>query len=72
MSYLVFVIVVYMYKLPWLWERELILLLYRLLITMLFLFREVSSSSWCLEYAALFYCGTHWAFQIITLSKQTD
>ena len=27
--------------------------------------RVGSSSSWCLRWAALFYCGTHWAFCII-------
>ena len=32
---------------------------------MWFLFEEVSSSSWCLEWAALFYCGTPWTFDII-------
>ena len=32
-----------------------------------FLFGEVSSSSWCLGWAALFYSGTPCAFQIIIL-----
>ena len=33
---------------------------------MWFLFGEVSSSSGCLGWATLFYCGTPWAFHIIT------
>ena len=33
------------------------------------LFGEVSSSSWCLRWAAMFYCGTPWAIHIITLDK---
>ena len=36
---------------------------------MWFLFREVSSSSGCLGWAALFYCGTPWAFHIIILGS---
>ena len=32
---------------------------------MWFLFGEVSSSSGCLGWATLFYCGTPWAFHII-------
>ena len=35
---------------------------------MWFLFREVSSSSGCLGWATLFYCGTPWAFHIIIFS----
>ena len=38
-------------------ERELVCLLL-LLVIMWFLFGEVSSSSGCLGWAALFYCGT--------------
>ena len=34
---------------------------------MLSLVGEVSSSSWCLGWAVLFYCGTPWAFHIIIL-----
>ena len=34
---------------------------------MWFLCEEVSSSSCCLGWAALFYCGTPWAFHIIIL-----
>ena len=34
---------------------------------MWFLFGEVSSSSGCLGWATLFYCGTPWAFHIIIL-----
>ena len=40
---------------------------YRLLVIMWFLFGEVSSSSWCLGWAALLYCCTPWAFHIIIL-----
>ena len=32
-----------------------------------FLFGEVSPSSWCLGWVALFYCGTPWAYHIIIL-----
>ena len=40
-----------------------------LLVIMCFLFGEVSSSCWRLRWAALFYCGTPWAFHIaITIS----
>ena len=35
---------------------------------MCFLFGEVSSSSGCLGWATLFYCGTPWAFHIIILN----
>ena len=35
---------------------------------MWFLFGELSSFSWCLGWAALFYCGTPWAFHIIILN----
>ena len=35
---------------------------------MWFLFGEVSSSSWCLGWGGLYYCGTTWAFHIIILS----
>ena len=38
-------------------KRELICLLF-LLVIMWFLFGESSSSSWCLGWAASFYCGT--------------
>ena len=41
---------------------------YRLL-EMWFLFGEVSPSSWCLGWTALFYCGTPWAFNIIILNE---
>ena len=34
---------------------------------MCFLFGEVSSSSGCLGWATLFYCGTPWAFHLIIL-----
>ena len=34
---------------------------------MWFLFEEVSSSPWCLGWAALFYCCTPWDFHIIIL-----
>ena len=34
---------------------------------MWFLFGEFSSSSGCLGWAKLFYCGTPWAFHIIIL-----
>ena len=36
---------------------------------MWFLFGEVSSSSGCLGWATLFYCGTLWAFHIIICSS---
>ena len=36
-----------------------------ILVIMWFLFEEVSSFSGCLEWAALFYCVTSWAFCII-------
>ena len=52
---------IYMYtvvdQLPRLGNRELICLLF-LPVIMWFLFREVSSSSGCLGWATLFYCGT--------------
>ena len=35
------------------------------------LFGEVSSSFWCLGWAALFYCGTPWPFHIIISAAQT-
>ena len=38
--------------------RESFFISYRLLVIMWFLFEEVSSSSGCLGWAALFYCGT--------------
>ena len=44
-------------------KRELFFLL-PFLELMWFLFRGVSSSSWCLEWAALFYCDTPWSFHI--------
>ena len=37
---------------------------------MWFPFGEVSSSSWCLERAVLFYCGTPWAFRINILNEK--
>ena len=40
---------------------------YRSLAIIWFLFGEVSSSSWCLGWAAIFYCGTLWTFHIINL-----
>ena len=40
-----------------------------LLVIVWFLFGEVSSSSGCLGWATLFYCGTPWAFHIIFLTK---
>ena len=43
---------------------------YRLLVIMWFPFGEVSSSSWCLGRAALFYCGTPWAFHVIILNEK--
>ena len=46
-------------------KRELIFLCCRLLVTMRFLLGGVSSS-WCLGWAALFYCGTPCAFHIIS------
>ena len=47
---------------------------YRLIviIIMWFLFGELSPSSWCLGKAALFYCGTPWAFHIFILKHSTD
>ena len=47
-------------------ERASLFVCYRLLVIMWFLFGEVSSSSWCLGWAALFNCGTPCAFHIIT------
>ena len=38
-----------------------------LLVVMWFLFREVSSFSWCLGKAVLFYRGTAWPFHMIFL-----
>ena len=35
-----------------------------------FLFGEVSSSSGCLGWATLFYCGTPWAFHIIIFYRR--
>ena len=49
------------------WGRESYFVCYHLLVVMWFLFREVFSSSGCFEWAALFYCGTPWAFHIIIL-----
>ena len=43
--------------------EEIAIFCYRLLVIMWFLFGEVSSSSLCLGWAALFYCGISWAFQ---------
>ena len=40
--------------------------------SMWFLFRGVSSSSWCLVWAVLFYCGAPWAFDIITVLCMID
>ena len=37
---------------------------------MWFLFGEISSSSGCLGWATLFYCGTPWAFHIIILDEE--
>ena len=53
-------------QLPWLGKRELICLL---LFTCNYVVSvgEVSSSSGCLGWATLFYCGTPWAFHIIIL-----
>ena len=39
---------------------------------MWFLFGEVSSSSGYLGCAALFYCGTRWAFNIIISKDELD
>ena len=46
-------------------EERAIFFCYRLLVIMWLLYGGVSSSSRCLGWAALFYCGTPWAFQII-------
>ena len=67
MSYFVFYCYLFICKLPWLGKRELICLLsftcnYVVSVRGGFLFGEVSSSSWCFGWAALFYCGTHCAF----------
>ena len=49
-------------KLLWInylgWERESYVVCYRILLIIWFLFGDVSSSSGCLGWAALFYCGT--------------
>ena len=37
------------------------------LVIMWFLFGDVSSSSWCLGWAALYHCCTPWAFYIFVL-----
>ena len=64
-------IVSYLYdQLPRLGKRELICLLSFTCI-MWFMFGEFSSSSWCLGWAALFYCGTPWAFHIIIVISKT-
>ena len=39
---------------------------------MWFLFGEVSSSSGCLGWATLFYCGTPWAFHIIIVKRHRN
>ena len=49
------------------WEERANFVGYRLLAIIWFLFGEVSSSSWCLGWAALFYCCTPWALYIIIL-----
>ena len=54
-------------QLPRLGKRELICLL-SFTCNMWFLFGEVSSSSWCLGWAALFYCGIPWIWDIIILN----
>ena len=53
-------------QLPRLGKRELICLLC-LPVIMWFLFGEVSSSSGCMGWATLLYCGTPWAFNIIII-----
>ena len=59
MSYFVFFYWLFISKLNYLsLAREVLFVRYRLLVTMWFLFREVFSSSVCLGWAALFYCGT--------------
>ena len=50
-------------------EERAIFFCYRLLVIMWFLFGGVSSSSWCLGWAALFYCGTPCAFHIIIIPR---
>ena len=44
------------FRFLWGREKELFFFCYRFLVIKWFLFEEVSS--WCLGYAALFYCGT--------------
>ena len=58
-------------QLPWLGKREFIRLL---LFTCNYVVSvgEVSSSSECLGWATLFYCGTPWAFHIIILQKKKN
>ena len=51
-------------------ERANFLLLFTCI--MWFMFGEVSSSSGCLGWATLFYCGTPWAFHILPLSDDHD
>ena len=48
-------------------ERAIIFVCHRVLVIMWFLFGEVSSFSWFLGWAALFYCDTPCAFHIIIL-----
>ena len=55
------------FKLSFNGKRELVCLCYQLLVILLFVFKRVSSSSLCLGFSALFYCGTHCTFHITIL-----
>ena len=49
-------------RLPRLRKGELILVFFVLLLICACLVLSVSSSSWCLGWAAAYNCGTHWTF----------
>ena len=71
MLYFVFYCLIVIYtsaaadQLPQVGKRESKVVCYSLLVIMWILFMRVSSSSVCLGWAALFYCGIPWAFHII-------
>ena len=71
MSYFVFYCCLLVCKLLWViylgLERKSLSVCSRLLVIMWFLFEEVTASSWCLGWAALFYCGTPCAFYMTIL-----
>ena len=67
MSYFVFFCWLFICKLGW--GRGSFFVCYRLFVIMWFLFGEVSSSTGCSGWAALFYWGTPRAFNIIIFHK---